>query len=324
MNRDLPPLNALKAFEAVARHLSVKMAADELCVTPGAVSQLLKSLEAHLGVKLFNRVTRGIFLTDVGRDYLPAVRNAFRQISDATRRVRASADDGMLTVSVTPFFASAWLVPRMRSFQESNPEIDLQIVTSTALTDFSRSSVDVAVRHGIGRYPGLRSDHIVAVEMVAVAAASLVERLGAPQCAADLVRWPHVHDTDRKGWSLWFQANGVEDFRSPRGPSFDDSSLILKAILSGHGAGLLPAAMIAAELANGELMQLLDATLIGEFGYYLVYPEHTQDNEKIAAFREWIVNAEFIGASASTLRRPTQASAIDLRGNGRTGRPNRL
>lgn len=292
MNRDLPPLNALKAFEAAARHLSVKMAADELCVTPGAVSQMLKSLEIHLGVKLFERVTRGIHLTNAGRDYLPAVRNAFRQIAEASRRIKASNDNGMLTVSVTPFFASAWLVPRMKSFQEINPEIDLQIVASSALADFSRGGVDVAVRHGIGRYPGLRSDHVVTVEMVAVAVPGLVDRLGTPRCAADLVRWPHVHDADRKGWSLWFQANGVEEFRSPRGPSFDDSSLILKAILSGQGAGLLPAAMIAAELAGGALLPLLEATVIDEFAYYLVCPDHAQNNPKIAAFRDWMLNVE--------------------------------
>jgi LysR family transcriptional regulator, glycine cleavage system transcriptional activator len=257
---------------------------------------MLKSLETHLEVKLFERVTRGIYLTDAGRDYLPAVRNAFRQIAEASRRVRASNDNGILTVSVTPFFASAWLVPRMKSFQDLNPEIDLQIVASSALADFSRGSVDVAVRHGIGRYPGLRSDHVVTVEMVAVAAPALVDRLGTPRCAADLVRWPHVHDADRKGWSLWFQANGVEEFRAPRGPSFDDSGLILKAILSGQGAGLLPAAMIAAELASGELVQLLDGALIDEFAYYLVCPEHAQNDPKIAAFRDWIVSVQMTRA----------------------------
>jgi LysR family glycine cleavage system transcriptional activator len=112
----LPPLNALRAFEATARHLSVKHAADELCVTPGAVSQMLKALELHLGVKLFRRVNRGIFLTDAGQGYLPPVRNAFRQIADASRRVAVSADAGVLTVSVTPFFAAAWLVPRLKDF----------------------------------------------------------------------------------------------------------------------------------------------------------------------------------------------------------------
>lgn len=180
MHSKLPPLNALRAFEAAARHLSVKAAAEELCVTPGAVSQMLKVLEQHLGVRLFVRVNRGIFLTDAGRDYLPPVRNAFRQITEASKRVANSADSGVLTVSATSFFASAWLVPRMASFRDAHPEIDLQIVTSNALVDFSRSGIDVAFRHGHGCYPGLRSDHVLAVEMVPVAAGALVERLGLP------------------------------------------------------------------------------------------------------------------------------------------------
>ena len=183
-DRKFPPLNSLRAFEAAARHLSVKIAAEELCVTPGAVSQMLKILEDHLGVKLFERVNRGILLTQAGRDYLPPVRNAFRQIAEASRRVAISADTGILTFSVTPFFASAWLVPRLKSFQEAHPSIDLQVLTNSALVDFSRDGVDIAVRHGIGRYPGLRSYRLVSVEMVPVAAPSLVERLGVPESPA--------------------------------------------------------------------------------------------------------------------------------------------
>jgi LysR family transcriptional regulator, glycine cleavage system transcriptional activator len=267
----------------------VKLAAEELCVTPGAVSQMLKTLEAHLGVRLFERVPRGIYLTDAGRDYLPSVRNAFRQIAEASRRVAAANDVGTLTVSVTPFFASAWLVPRMASFQRAHPEIDLQIVTNNALVDFARSGVDVAVRHGLGRYPGLRSDRVVTVEMVVVAAPSLVARVGRPASAADLARWPQVHDADRKGWSLWFQSNGVEEVRAPRGPSFDDTSLLLKAVLSGQGAGMLPAAMVENEIRSGELIQLVEATRMEEFAYYLVCPDNKQGLPKIAAFREWIL-----------------------------------
>ena len=210
MKQHLPPLNALKAFEAAARHLSVKLAAEELSVTPGAVSQMLKALESHLGVKLFERVTRGIYLTDAGRDYLPSIRNAFRQIAQASRRIADSAGDtGTLTVSVTPFFASAWLVPRMKSFQDAHPDIDLQIIASNTLVDFSREGVDVAVRHGLGHYSGLRSDRVVAVEMVAVAAPSLVESRGLPSKPEDLIGWPKVHDAERKGWSLWYAANCV-------------------------------------------------------------------------------------------------------------------
>jgi LysR family transcriptional regulator, glycine cleavage system transcriptional activator len=287
----LPPLNALRAFEAAARHLSVKNAAQELCVTPGAVSQMLKTLELYLGVALFRRVNRGVQMTAAGLDYLPSIRNAFRQIGEATKRVAAGADSRLLTVSVTPFFASAWLVPRLKGFQDANPDIDLQLRTSNLLVDFSRDGVDVAVRHGLGRYPGLRSERILTVEVVPVAAPTLVAELGAPASPAELARWPHVHDFERKGWHLWLQAQGIHEIGAPRGPSFDDSSLLLKAVLAGQGAGLLPAAMVALELAQGRLVSLGDASRLEDFAYYLVYPDDRREPAKVAAFRDWILAA---------------------------------
>jgi LysR family transcriptional regulator, glycine cleavage system transcriptional activator len=296
----LPPLNALRAFEATARHLSVKNAADELCVTPGAVSQMLKALELHLGVKLFRRVNRGIFLTDAGQGYLPPVRNAFKQIAEASRRVTVSVDTGVLTVSVTPFFASAWLVPRLKDFQDAHPDVDLQVVTSNALVDFSRDGVDVAVRHGLGRYPGLCSERVVAVEIVPVAAPTLVAKLGTPASPAEMTRWPHVHDADRKGWHLWFQAQGIDEIGPPRGPAFDDSGLLLKAVLAGQGAGLLPAAMVALELAEGRLVKLADIVLLDDFAYYLVYPQPSREQPKVAAFRTWILDAAAAADPAAT------------------------
>ncbi|RST51994.1 transcriptional regulator GcvA [Variovorax sp. DXTD-1] len=288
MEYQLPPLNALRAFEATARHLSVKNAADELCVTAGAVSQLIKSLELHLGVALFRRANRGIFLSDAGQAYLPPVRNAFRQISDATRRVAVPAETGILTISATPFFAAAWLVPRLKGFQDAHPDIDLQVVSSTALADFSRDGVDVAVRHGLGCYPGLSSQRVLTVEIVPVAAPALVQRLGMPVAPAELKRWPRVNDADRKAWQLWFKAQGIEDMGPARGPSFDDSGLLLKAVLMGQGAALLPAAVVADDLAEGRLVQLCNVSWIEDFAYYLVCPESSRDRPKVAAFREWI------------------------------------
>jgi LysR family glycine cleavage system transcriptional activator len=291
----LPPLNPLRAFEATARHLSVKNAADELCVTPGAVSQMLKLLEQHLGVALFRRVNRGIYLTEAGQDYLPPVRNAFRLITEATRRV-AVADQsgvatGLLTVSVTSFFATAWLVPRLQSFQDACPGVDLRLVTGNALADFTRDGVDAAVRHGLGRYPGLHSQRILAVEVVPVAAPELVHRFGRPPTPQALTGWPLVHDAERKGWQLWFQAQGIFDTQWPRGPSFDDPGLLMKAVLTGQGAGLLPAAMVAGDLAAERLTRLADITLMEDFAYYLVYPHASRDRPKIAAFRDWILAA---------------------------------
>jgi len=290
-DNQLPPLNALRAFEATARHLSVKDAADELCVTPGAVSQLLKALELHLGVALFRRINRGMLLTDAGQGYLPPVRNAFRQIGEATRRVTVSPDSGVLTVSVTPFFAAAWLVPRLTTFQEAHPDIDLQIVTSNTPVDFSRDGVDLAVRHGLGRYPGLHSERVLVVEIVPVAAPALVARRGMPIAAAELARWPQVHDAERKGWHHWFQSLGIDEIGPPRGPAFDDSSLLLKAVLAGQGAGLLPAAMVALDVAEGRLVKLADAAWLEDVAYYLVYPEAHARRPKVAAFRRWILDA---------------------------------
>jgi LysR family glycine cleavage system transcriptional activator len=286
-----PPLNALRAFEVTARHMSLKSAADELCVTPSAVSQMLKALELHLGVALFRRVNRGVFLTDPGQGYLPPVRNAFRQIAEATARVTGSADTGILTVSVTPFFAAAWLVPRLKGFSADHPEIDLQVVTSNALVDFSRDGVDIAVRHGLGRYPGLSSERLLAVEVLPVAAPTLVAQLRVPTGPKDLVSWPHVHDADRKGWHLWFQAQGIDETGPPRGLAFDDSGLLLRAVIGGQGAGLLPAAMVALDIAEGRLVRLADVVLLEDFAYYLVYPEGSRERPKVAAFRKWILNA---------------------------------
>lgn len=294
----LPPLNALRAFEATARHLSVKHAAEELRVTSGAVSQMLKTLEAHFGVKLFHRVNRGILLTEAGQNYLPPIRNAFRQIADASKRIAVASDTGLLTVSVTPFFAAAWLVPRLKSFQDTHPEIDLQLVTSTALADFTSDGIDVAIRHGLGQYPGLESTRVIAVEIVPVAAPSLVAKLGLPASPAELTRWPQVHDAQRTGWHHWFQQQGIDEIDGTRGPAFDDFSLLMKAVLAGQGAGLLPAAMVSLDIAEGKLVRLADIVLLEALAYYLVYPKASRGRPKVAAFRRWILSEADAPATA--------------------------
>lgn len=289
IRRTLPPLNSLRAFEAAARHLSVKRAAEELCVTPGAVSQMLRNLEEHLGAQLFERVNRGICLTQAGRDYLPPIRNAFRQIVQATQRVADSVDTGVLTISVTPFFASAWLLPRLPSFQQAHPGIDLQVLTGTAPVDFSREGVDMAVRHGAGRYDGLRSHRVASVEMVPVAAPALLARYGPPQAPRELLQWPRIHDADRQGWSLWFHAQGVDEPDLPKGLAFDDSALLRSAVLAGQGAGLLPAAMVALDVDEGRLAMLARPTHMESFAYYLVYPEALHGKPKVTAMRDWML-----------------------------------
>jgi LysR family glycine cleavage system transcriptional activator len=287
----LPPLNALRAFEATARHLSVKQAASELCVTPGAVSQMVKTLELRLGVMLFNRLNRRLTLTEAGRTYLPSVRSAFRQIAEATGRVSARADSGLLSVSTTPFFANAWLVPRLTSFQQAHPDIDLQISTSSAPVDLARSGIDVAIRHGLGRYAGLASERVLTLEVVPVASPQLVRQRGMPGCAADLARWPLVHDAERQAWHRWFSARGLLELGTLRGPSFDDPTLMLKAVLAGQGVGLLPMALVASEIDQDHLVKLADEAWVEDLAYYLVYPAASIDRPKVAAFRRWITSA---------------------------------
>lgn len=197
----------------------------------------------------------------------------------------------MLTVSVTPFFASAWLVPRLSSFQAAHPDIDLRIVTGTGLADFTRDGVDVAIRHGLGRYPGLRSEHVLAVAMIPVAAPSLVARLGKPASPTELLDWPLVQDADRKGWAVWFEAQGLTETGPTRGPSFDDSSLLLRALIAGQGAGLLPDAMVETDVKEGRLIRLAEPKQIEVFAYYLVFPELAQGRAKIQAFSSWILDA---------------------------------
>jgi LysR family transcriptional regulator, glycine cleavage system transcriptional activator len=294
----LPPLNALRAFEAAARRLSIKSAAEELSVTPGAVSQLIKSLEARLGVTLFRRLNRGLVLSEAGRSYFPPVRNAFRQIAEASQRVAAVSDAGVLALSVAPFFAAAWLIPRLAAFQAAYPEIDVQVSATNALTDFSTGDVDLAVRHGLGKYPGLISERILAVEIVPVAAPGLVAARGVPKEPAALARWPQLHDAERKAWHAWLQSRGVDEIGAPRGPSFDDPSLLLSAARAGQGAGLFPAAMVAEDLAKGSLVKLADPGRLDDFAYYLVYPEAHRRRSKVAAFRAWILETATTGCNA--------------------------
>jgi LysR family transcriptional regulator, glycine cleavage system transcriptional activator len=287
----MPSLNGLRAFEATARHLSMKLAAEELCVTPSAVSQLLKGLESDLGTSLFRRDNRAIALTEAAQILLPPVRNAFRLITDASERVRGDPHGGLLTVSVAPFFAESWLVPRLGDFHADHPDLDLRIIATTTLANLASGEADVAIRHGLGSWRGMASDLLMAPPVIPVAAPALLERLGRPAGAAALVDWPKIHDADRGGWAMWFARQGVDDPGSVRGPSFDDPSLLRSAVLAGQGAGLLPAPLVESYIEDGRLVAVGAQAEIAEFAYYLVVPRANVDRAKISAFRAWILQA---------------------------------
>ena len=300
----LPPLNALRAFEATARHLSMKEAAAELAVTPGAVSQLVRGLEQRLGTQLFRRSNRAMVLTEAGQRYFAPIRHAFREIGEATRRLRATPDAGVLTVSAPPAFAASWLVPRLGRFRALHSDIELNITTTRGLANFLADGVDVAVRHGLGRYPGLRSDRITTIAMIPVCSPDLLagRRLHGP---ADLLALPLLHDAERTEWSLWFQAQGVPhiDHAASSGISFDDQMLLIRAAASGQGVALVTETLARPELEQGSLMRALDIAWPQEFAYWLVCPRATAEQRKIAVFRDWL-----LGEGRQVNRRARQAS----------------
>jgi LysR family transcriptional regulator, glycine cleavage system transcriptional activator len=305
----LPPLNALRAFEAVARHLSMKEAAAELSVTPGAVSQLVRGLEARLATQLFRRGNRTLVLTEAGQSYFAPIRHAFRQIGEATRRLCARPFAGVLTVSAPPAFAASWLVPRLGRFRERHADIELNIATTRGLANFAVDGVDVAIRHGLGRYPGLRCDRIAGIAMIPVCSPRFLASLAAPpKHPADLLGLPLLHDAERQDWALWFQAQDVADLghAASSGISFDDQTLLIRAAASHQGTALVTETLARPELEQGGLVRVLDVAWPQEFAYWLVCPRATADQPKIVAFRDWLM-AE--GRRVSTNARPARRAA---------------
>jgi LysR family glycine cleavage system transcriptional activator len=283
----MPNLNGLKAFEAAARLRSMKDAAEELHVSPSAVSQLIGLLEDELGVALFTRGHRRLALTSAGQLLMPAVANGFRLVVDAAERVRREPEGAILTVSTTAFFAETWLIPRLESFAAAFPAIDLQITSGAALASLRDGEADVAIRHGLGIYPGMRADLLAAPPVLPVAAPALSVRRGRPATPADLMPWPKLHDADRRAWSEYFAVYGLVDLEPARGPSFDDAALLAAAIRAGSGAGLLPEPAARALAEAGQVETLGQPVTINQLGYYLVTPIDALRRPLIAAFREW-------------------------------------
>src|SRR5262245_23217906 len=218
MPRRLPALNALKAFEAAARHESFTRAAEELCVTQGAVSHQVKALEQELGIKLFNRERQRLVMTGSGREYLAVVRDALDRIALGTERLLQRRSSGALTISTSPDFAAKWLVHRLGRFAEACPDIDLRVSATMHHVDFAREDVDLAVRHGDGSWTGLHVERLCAEQLFPVCSPRLAaarQRLSKP---ADVLRFPLLHLESSKEWSRWLDAAGVADVAQARGP----------------------------------------------------------------------------------------------------------
>lgn len=289
MARRLPPLNAVRAFEAAARHLSFTKAAKELHVTQAAISHQVKALEAYLGIKLFRRLNRALVLTEEGQTYLPPVKRIFDHLYDATRRLTENEARGKLTVSVIPSFAARWLVPRLGRFREAQPDIDVRVAPSGHLVDFAREDVDLGIRYGRGRYPGLRVERLMTEDILPVCSPALLEGSRPLKRPSDLRHHTLLHDEGHAEWRTWLLAAGVDDVDATRGTVFTDSGMLIQAAVAGQGVALARGALAADDLASGRLVRPFDFNLPAEFAYYIVCPEATADQPKVVAFREWLL-----------------------------------
>ncbi len=287
MQRRLPPLNSLRAFESAARLLSFTRAADELSVTQSAVSHQVKALEDWAGIPLFRRDGRQVALTEAAAKFLPTVTAALDQIALAGRKLQAvDPGQGWLTVAMMPSFAGKWLVPRLADFRDKNPNIDVWIATFEAQTGALGPDVDLAIRYGKGDWPGLISVKVLSEELFPVCAPKLAAQLKTP---ADLSRVTLLHDEMREDWGMWLRAAGVTTVDSTRGPGFDDSGLLIQAAIEGLGVALGRSVLVRGDLQTGQLVRPFTPSITAEFAFYLVFPPETENAPKIKAFRDWLL-----------------------------------
>jgi LysR family transcriptional regulator, glycine cleavage system transcriptional activator len=289
MRRRLPSLNALKAFEAAARHESFTHAAAELFVTQGAVSQQVKALESELGVRLFRRDRQRLVITDAGRSYLEVVRDAFDRLGTGTERLLQRQKSGVLTITTSPDFAAKWLVHRLGRFSEAHPEIDLRVSASIQHVDFAREDFDLAIRHGEGHWPGLHVTRLCSEELFPVCSPKLLSGRGALRSPRDIRHHRLLYTNSTTGWTKWLAAVGVDGTDFNRGTLFNQSSMAIDAAADGQGIALARTALVARDLISGRLVRPFREALEAPFAYWIVCPKAAADLPKIALFREWLL-----------------------------------
>jgi LysR family glycine cleavage system transcriptional activator len=306
MNNHLPPLSALRAFEAAARLRSFSKAAEELHVTPAAISHQIHALEDDLGVKLFHRLNRSIDLTDSARLLLPGLSEAFAGIQASVRRLRAHNDTGTLTVTASPSFAAKWLVVRLHRFQEQCPDIDVRISASDALVDLAKSDFDIAIRYGTGRYPGLDVELLARNEVFPACSPRLLEHGPPLRTPDDLRHHALIHDQaiDRDPlaptWAMWLKAAGVTGAPTVPGVTYSVGYMALDAAVAGHGVVLAYSTIAATDVAAGRLVRLFSLALPDLFAYYIVTAPGALDRPKVKAFHDWLRQEADMDATPAT------------------------
>lgn len=316
MVRRLPPLNALRAFEAAARHLSFTKAAEELFVTQAAISHQIKALEETLGVRLFRRYNRRLELTQAGRGYLPPLSDAFDMMAIATSQLRPAERSGQLKISTLQSFATKWLIPRLSRFHEVHPEIDPMISTSHRLVDIEAEEFDLAIRDGRGDYPRL---HVV----------PLMDDRAFPVCSPSLLAGPHalreptdlrhhvlLHDLlvsreeEGPNWRNWLKHAQVSGVDADKGPAYNDTSMALQAAVAGQGVALARQSLVFDDLTAGLLVCPFGPEMPTQFSWYFVCTPFGIEQPKVRAFLRWLQDeiARDFGDSRGEIRAQSRST----------------
>lgn len=299
MTDRLPPLNPLRAFEAAGRLGSIRKAAEELGVTPGAVSRQVQVLEEHLGLALFRRTPSFLVLTAEGEQYLAAIVPHFDGLREASRRFMGRRGPSVLKLRAYTTFAMKWLIPRLSRFQALNPRTEVQLTTSLEHVNFDKEDVDCAIRLGDGDWPGLRSDLLVPNELIPVCSPILRDSLTSVDALRSAVL---LHSLARPDdWRYWLEAAGLRDLPAYVGPKFASSVLALQAVLEGQGVMIAQRALVAEDLSAGRLSQPFGPVLDrGRFTYYLVYPDSSMRNASFRVMRAWLLDEAASSAAAGS------------------------
>ena len=309
MSQRLPPLNALKAFEAAARHLSVKKAAVELNVTPAAVSHQIRTLEEYLDLQLFHRYNRALELTDAARACLPKLREGFDCLAQAVERLRTHTSGGMLTVSAAPSFAARWLMPRLHRFIAAHHEIDVRVsarmrrvsvdgkvdVAERATIETWLDDSDVAILYGHGHYPDMDVHRLLSLTITPICSPKLLTGEHPLRTPEDLKHHMLLHDDTgdmydgESFWEVWLEAAGVNGIDAKRGARFSHAVLALEAAIDAVGVVASMPSLAAEELASGKLVMPFDLKVPLDSAYYLECAPHAKTRPAVAAFRDWLI-----------------------------------
>lgn len=304
MARRLPPLNALRAFEAAARHLSFVAAADELAVTPAAVSHQVKALEAYLDLDLFQRLPRSLVLTEQGRLLGPLLTRGFDRLAEAVARTKA--DDGLVVLKTTvlPSFAVRWLLPRLPDFRRQHPGIEIEVMAQHQAVDLRRERVDMALRYGRGVWPGLHIEQFLDDEVFPVCSPRLLDGPHPLLKPDDLRHHTLIHDSlvgsaePWVTWTPWLQHFGLDDIDHRRGPRYSDSHMLMEAAAVGEGVAIGRSSIMADDLERGRLVRPFPDRRTADYAYYFVCRPDAIERPAVRAFRDWLMAVAAVDKAA--------------------------